>query len=95
MVQIMRKENLDQLYRFTARLMTLLEGEVEFLEESGSKDSMAIKKTVSDALNKLVTTFVHLNKMSKAQHHSDSENLSIEDQDIINSFLQRHSNERD
>ncbi len=92
--KFMIKENLDQLYSFTAKLMTLLEDEVNSLEECGSKDAMQVKKIASDTLNKLVTTFVHLNKMSKAQSDRTSVSLASEDQDIINRFLQRHNEEK-
>ncbi len=86
----MMKDNLDQLYSFTTKLMTLLEDEISTLEESGSKDAMQVKKTVTDTLNKLVTTFVQLNKMSKEARLNQSAVLESQDLAIINNFLQRH-----
>lgn len=86
----MIKTNLDQLYSFTAKLMTLLEDEIAFLEESGSKDAMQVKKIATDTLSTLVTTFVKLNKISKEEKSYQSNDLESNDLAIINNFLQRH-----
>lgn len=86
----MIKDNLDQLYSFTAKLMTLLEDEISTLEESGSSDALKVKKIATDTLNKLVATFVQLNKMSKEAKLYQPAALESEDLEIINNFLQRH-----
>lgn len=86
----MTKNNLDQLYGFTAKLMALLEEEIYALEDKGSNNTLMVKKITTDTLNKLVSTFVALNKISKEEKSNQPATLEKDDLEIINNFLQRH-----
>ncbi|MBP7189835.1 MAG: hypothetical protein KA998_01115 [Rickettsiaceae bacterium] len=86
----MMKENVTKLYNFIAKLMTLLEEEIEILESSNNKNALIMKKNITETLTKLVHILAQLNKMSKEEHIDSEESLSCQDEEIINMFLSKY-----
>lgn len=84
------KDNVTKLYGFIAKLMHLLENDISFVEDTNSKNSIVVKKNITDILSKLVALLVQLNKISKDQDVNNEDVLETNDQDIINLFLNNH-----
>lgn len=86
----MMKENVTKLYNFIAKLMTLLEDEIEILESSNSKNALLMKKNITETLTKLVHLLAQLNKMSKEEDTESDDILAGQDEEIINMFLSKY-----
>ncbi|MFK8040357.1 MAG: hypothetical protein AB8B67_03375 [Rickettsiaceae bacterium] len=83
-------ETIAKLYQFVAKLLLVLEEELDQLKLDKSKNTINTKQTITTMLNKLAQTTAQLNKLSqnekKAYHIKDS------DQEIINQFLDKYCN---
>ncbi len=83
------KNTVDKLYGFIAKLVIMLEEELDDLKSLKSKSAGNVKKNITDTLNKLVNLIIQLNKLSKDELMNKC-NISIEeDKEIIERFLQR------
>ena len=84
------KSTIDKLYGFIAKLVVMLEDELDELKSSKSKSATNVKKNITDTLNKLVTLIIQLNKLSKDEAINPSNKILVEDQEIIQRFINRH-----
>ena len=86
------KSTVDKLYSFIAKLVLLLEEELDELRSSKSKSAVNVKKNITDTLNKLVNLIIQLNKLSKDEVMNKNNVSTIEDQEIIQRFMDRYTN---
>ena len=84
------KSTIDKLYEFIAKLVILLEEELDDLRLSKLKSAVNVKKNITDTLNKLVTLIMQLNKLRKDEALSSDNKMSHEDKEIIERFLERY-----
>lgn len=84
------KSTVNKLYEFIAKLVLMLEDELDELKSSRSKSAVNVKKNITDTLNKLVTLIIQLNKLSKDSYAHSEESMQVEDQEIINRFLKKY-----
>ena len=80
----------NKLYGFIAKLVILLEEELDDLRSSKSKSALNIKKNITDTLNKLVTLIIQLNKLSQDEMMRSNQAMPLEDQEIIERFLSKY-----
>jgi superfamily I DNA and/or RNA helicase len=76
------KNTVNKLYGFIAKLVSLLEDELNEISSHKSKNSLNIKKNITDTLNKLVALIIKLNKLSKEEIDEDCI-INKEDQDTL------------
>ena len=86
------KSTVDKLYSFIAKLVFLLEEELDELRSSKSKSAVNVKKNITDTLNKLVNLIIQLNKLSKDEVMNKNSVSAIEDKEIIQRFMERYTN---
>jgi len=84
------KNTVNKLYGFIARLVSLLEDELNEISSHKSKTALNIKKNITDTLNKLVALIIQLNKLSKEEIDEDCI-INKEDQDIIKRFVEKYN----
>jgi hypothetical protein len=76
------KNTVNKLYGFIAKLVSLLEDELNEISSHKSKNALNIKKNITDTLNKLVALIIQLNKLSKEEIDEDCI-INKEDQDTL------------
>ena len=84
------KITVNKLYGFIAKLVSLLEDELDQIESHKSKNALNIKKNITDTLNKLVVLIIQLNKLSKDEIE-EAYTINKEDQDIIKRFVDKYN----
>ena len=84
------KATVNKLYGFIAKLVLLLEEELDELKSSRSKSAVNVKKNITDTLNKLVTLIIQLNKLSKDEALNSNQKISYEDKEIIERFIRKY-----
>jgi len=84
------KITVNKLYGFIAKLVSLLEDELNEIELHKSKNALNIKKNITDTLNKLVVLIIQLNKLSKDEM-DEAYTINKEDQDIIKRFVDKYN----
>ena len=84
------KITVKKLYGFIAKLISLLEDELNEIELNKSKNALSIKKNITDTLNKLVALIIQLNKLSK-EEIDEVYTINKEDQDIIKRFIDKYN----
>ena len=84
------KITVNKLYGFIAKLVSLLEDELDEIESHKSKNALNIKKNITDTLNKLVVLIIQLNKLSKDEIE-EAYTINKEDQDIIKRFVDKYN----
>ncbi|MDP4709154.1 MAG: hypothetical protein NWS20_04045 [Rickettsiaceae bacterium] len=84
------KITVNKLYGFIAKLVILLEEELDELKTSKSKSAVNVKKNITDTLNKLVTLIIQLNKLSKDEVMYADKTMPQEDKEIIERFLSKY-----
>jgi len=84
------KVTVNKLYGFIAKLVILLEDELDELKSSKSKSAVNVKKNITDTLNKLVTLIIQLNKLSKDELMHSEKIMPLEDKEIIARFLSKY-----
>jgi len=84
------KITVNKLYGFIAKLVSLLEDELNEIELHKSKNALNIKKNITDTLNKLVVLIIQLNKLSKDEIE-EAYTINKEDQDIIKRFVDKYN----
>lgn len=87
----MLKDHVTKLYELLAKVMLLLEGEIDILEAEKTTSTVAVKKSLAETLNKLVALLVQLNALSKEERLNAVDVMHGDDQEIIGRFLQEHS----
>jgi hypothetical protein len=85
----MNKETISTIYSFIARIVSLLEEELDLLGTEKSKSKIMIKKHITDLLNKLVNLIVQLNKLHAEEKLKENLIMAEEDAAIIAEFLKR------
>lgn len=86
------KITVNKLYGFIARLVSLLEDELDEIGSSKSKNALNVKKSITDTLNKLVSLIIQLNKLNKEEMDVEYE-MSKEDKNIIKRFIEKYNSE--
>lgn len=81
------KENITRLSNLIARLITNIEDEFDELILSDQKNEIKLQKVITDTLAKLVELIVKLNKLNREEGQDDV-NISADDMQIIENFLQ-------
>ena len=84
------KITVNKLYGFIAKLVILLEEELDELKTSKSKSAVNVKKNITDTFNKLVTLIIQLNKLSKDEIQQAEKTMPLEDKEIIERFLSKY-----
>ena len=84
------KITVNKLYGFIAKLVSLLEEELNEIELHKSKNALNIKKNITDTLNKLVVLIIQLNKLSKDEIE-EAYTINKEDQAIIKRFVEKYN----
>ncbi|MBN8523075.1 MAG: hypothetical protein H6911_02790 [Rickettsiaceae bacterium] len=84
------KITVNKLYGFIAKLVSLLEDELDEIESHKSKNALNIKKNITDTLNKLVVLIIQLNKLSK-EEMDEAYTINKEDQAIIKRFVEKYN----
>jgi len=84
------KITVNKLYGFIAKLVSLLEDELDQIESHKSKNALNIKKNITDTLNKLVVLIIQLNKLSKKEM-DEAYTINKEDQAIIKRFVEKYN----
>jgi hypothetical protein len=84
------KITVNKLYGFIAKLVSLLEDELDQIESHKSKNALNIKKNITDTLNKLVVLIIQLNKLSK-EEMDEAYTINKEDQAIIKRFVEKYN----
>ena len=84
------KITVNKLYGFIAKLVSLLEDELDQIESHKSKNALNIKKNITDTLNKLVILIIQLNKLSKDEIE-EAYTINKQDQDIIKRFVDKYN----
>ena len=87
------KQTIDKLYNFIAKLLLMLEEELDELHNKKSKTAANVRKNITDSLNKLVNLIIQLNKLSKDDTLLEKHDISSEDQEIIERFISRYNND--
>ncbi|MFK7974385.1 MAG: hypothetical protein AB8B66_05950 [Rickettsiaceae bacterium] len=85
------QNTIKKLYSFIARLVVMLEEELDELKVSRSRSAVSIKKNITDTLNKLVTLIIQLNKLSKDTVITNVDVVTTEDQEIIARFVKKYN----
>lgn len=85
------KEDIAKIQAVAAKLISMVESELDEVPASSSKDRLKNKKNVTTILNQLVALTMQLNKLSKdemMQHDAMPE----EDVQIIKRFVENYKN---
>lgn len=85
------KVTINKLYSFTAKLVLMLDEELDELKVSKSKSAVNVKKNITDTLNKLVHLIIQLNKLSKDEAMNNNVDMTQQDKDIIERFIHRYN----
>lgn len=82
---------IDKLYSFIAKLISMLEDELDDLKSSRSKSAVNVKKNITDTLNKLVNLIIQINKLSKDESLMPAKSITNDDKEIIKEFLKKYT----
>jgi hypothetical protein len=80
-------DRFSSLYSFIAKLIILLEEELELLALHKNESNIIATKNITETLNKLVDLIIRLNKLSNEQSLLKPEEIDEKDKIIISSFL--------
>ncbi|WP_341756790.1 MULTISPECIES: hypothetical protein [unclassified Candidatus Tisiphia] len=86
----MTNDTITILHSFVAKIVSLLENELDELESRKSKGEIIIKKNITETLNKLVNLIIQLNKLSKDEYLNENTIMKEEDKEIIAEFLSKY-----
>lgn len=86
----MSYNHVTKLYELLTKVMLLLEDEIDVLESSKTKNSLTLKRSVAEMLNKLATLLAQLNKLSKDEKLETTEVMNDDDKEIISRFIQEY-----
>ncbi|HJD57211.1 MAG: hypothetical protein LF885_07090 [Rickettsia endosymbiont of Culicoides impunctatus] len=86
----MTNDTITTLYGFIAKIVSLLEDEIDELESKKSKGEIVVKKNITETLNKLVNLIIQLNKLSKDEYLNENTIMKEEDKEIIAEFLSKY-----
>lgn len=81
---------INKLYALITRLVVMMEDELNEISHSKSKNSINVKKNLTDSLSKLVSLIIQLNKVSMEHFASSDVIMPEEDQKIIDQFLAKY-----
>lgn len=87
------KETLDKLYGFIARLVLMLDEELEEVRSKKNKTVLNQQKNITDILNKLVKIIIQLNKITPEDFIQEKYDIASEDLKIISRFIGKYNNE--
>lgn len=83
------KITINKIYEFIAKLVILLEDELENLRSGEAKNTISTQKNIADILNKLVNLISQLNKVSKEKSLEVEIGLDKSDKEILNKFIEK------
>jgi len=84
------QQDISKIYNFIARLILMLEEELDELKAKRTKSAINVQKNITDILNKLVTLITQLNKLSKSDRQKVPGPMSEIDKQIIDSFIEKY-----
>lgn len=87
------KQTLDKLYGFIARLVLMLDEELDELRNKKNTTVLNQQKNITDILNKLVKIIIQLNKISPEDFAQEKYDVASEDLKIISRFIGKYNNE--
>lgn len=87
------KETLDKLYGFIARLVLMLDEELEEVRSKKNKIALNQQKNITDILDKLVKIIIQLNKINPEDFVQEKYEIASEDLNIILRFMGKYNNE--
>ena len=88
----MSQDHINKLYTLLAKILRLLESDIDGLQVTSAKDDILLKKTITDSLSKLALLLAQLNKLSKEENASQAEAISEVDRKIIEQFIKNYQN---
>lgn len=86
------KDTVNKLYGFIARLVSLLEDELDEIGSIKSKKALNVKKNITDTLGKLVALIIQLNKLKQEEIYGEG-TISKEDENIIKRFIEKYNSQ--
>ncbi|WP_375327316.1 hypothetical protein [Candidatus Tisiphia endosymbiont of Nemotelus uliginosus] len=86
----MTNATITRLYSFIARIISLLEVELDGLGEKKCKDEITVKKNITETLNKLVNLIIQLNKLNKDGGWHEDTVIQEDDELIIEQYLRKY-----
>lgn len=89
------QDTINKLYSFIARLVTSLEDELDEIQNNRSKNTIKLKKSITDSLNKLVSLIILLGRLRDSELESIDDSYPEEDTEIINEFLKKYQQQND
>ncbi|MGX6960258.1 MAG: hypothetical protein ACIPMY_03265 [Rickettsia endosymbiont of Pentastiridius leporinus] len=84
-------DTLNSLYKFTTKLIILLEYELERLTLNRNENNIADTKNIAETLNKLVNLIIQLNKLPNNQVTFEPSKIDEKDKIIIDNFLKNYN----
>ncbi|WP_341764241.1 hypothetical protein [Candidatus Tisiphia endosymbiont of Beris chalybata] len=87
----MTNDTITRVYSFIAKIVSLLEVELEELEVKKCKDALTVKKNITETLNKLVNLIIQLNKLSKDGYLQEETSMKEDDELIIEQYLRKYT----
>lgn len=85
------KEDIAKIQAVAAKLIAMIEMELDEVPASSSKDRLKNKKNVTTILNQLVALTMQLNKLSKDEM-MQHDTMPEEDEEIIKRFIENYKN---
>ncbi len=87
----MTNETITKLYSFIAKIVSLLETELDELGVIKYKNTVIVKKHITETLNKLVHLIIQLNKLNKDGYlNNEVTNMEEADELIITEYLSKY-----
>lgn len=87
----MTNQTISKLYSFITKIISLLEEELEELGVLKYKNTVLVKKNITETLNKLVHLIIQLNKLDKDGYlNNDDTNIERDDELIIAEYLNKY-----
>lgn len=87
----MTNETITKLYSFIAKIVSLLEIELDELGVIKYKNTVIVNKNITETLNKLVHLIIQLNKLNKDGYlNNEVTNMEEADELIITEYLSKY-----
>lgn len=87
----MTNQTISKLYSFITKIISLLEEELEELGVIKYKNTVLVKKNITETLNKVVHLIIQLNKLDKDGYlNNDDTNIERDDELIIAEYLNKY-----
>lgn len=85
------KNIINKLYEFIAKLVLMLENELDIVATGKSENAIKAKKNITEILNRLVNVITQLNRLDKDLSFNDDDSfLTSQDKEIIERFIAQY-----